>query len=100
MNLFSLFRRQETPPPAATARERLKLVLAHERTDRATLDLVPLLQKDIVEVIAKHLSITDDQVEVMLHNQGETSMLEVKIEIPDSRPARRPVTGQRAVGMA
>ncbi|MFN3075982.1 MAG: cell division topological specificity factor MinE [Alphaproteobacteria bacterium] len=79
MSLFNFFRPRRS---ADTAKERLQILLAHERADREAPDFLPLLQKEILQVVAKYLDINEDQVEVKLDRGFDVSTLEVNIELP------------------
>ena len=59
--------------------------MAHERGSRAQPDYLPALQKELIEVIRKYVEIDDDQVQVMLENQGDCSILELNITLPEDR---------------
>jgi cell division topological specificity factor len=65
------------------AKERLQIIVAHERGQRSTPDYLPALQKELVEVIRKYVNIENDQVHVALENQGSCSILELNITLPD-----------------
>ena len=82
MKLRELFRRE--PASAPQARERLQLVLAHERAGREAADYLPALQRDLLEVIKKYVAIDDDKVQVQVDRGDEMSKLEVNIELPES----------------
>ncbi len=88
MSLLSLFRRQPRSS-ADTARERLQILLAHERAGLAGAEFLPQLQRELVEVIRKYVQVDDDRVQVSLDNDGNISVLEVNIELP-ADPKRRP----------
>ena len=79
MSLFDLFRRRDTAP---VARERLQILLAHERGSGNASQLVAVLQEEILAVIAKHMQIDRDKVVVKLDRGNEVSMLEIDIEMP------------------
>ncbi|MDX5371946.1 MAG: cell division topological specificity factor MinE [Pseudomonadaceae bacterium] len=84
MNLFDFFReRKKKETPAAIAKERLQIIVAHERGQRTEPDYLPALQKELVEVIRKYVKIDQDQVHVALENQGSCSILELNITLPD-----------------
>lgn len=83
MNLFDFFRERKNQSSAATAKERLQIIVAHERQQRGQPDYLPRLQKELVEVIRKYVPISDDQVQVALENQGNCSILELNITLPD-----------------
>ena len=72
---------------ANTAKERLQIIVAHERTQRNTPDYLPKLQKEILEVIRKYISIDEDQVNVNLDKDGSLSVLELNITFPEEETA-------------
>jgi cell division topological specificity factor len=93
MGIFDFFRRR--PATAGIAKERLQIVLAHERASRDTPDFLPALQRELLEVIGRYVEIKDDLVRVKLGRQsGDTSILEINVELDPSTaktPPPRPV---------
>ncbi|MBF7731461.1 cell division topological specificity factor MinE [Pseudomonas sp. N040] len=84
MNIFDFFReRKKQGSTASIAKERLSIIVAHERGQRSQPDYLPALQKELVEVIRKYVNIDQDQVHVALENQGTCSILELNITLPD-----------------
>ena len=84
MNIFDFFReRKPKETPASVAKERLSIIVAHERGQRSQPDYLPALQKELVEVMRKYVNIDQDQVQVALENQGSCSILELNITLPD-----------------
>jgi cell division topological specificity factor len=84
MNLFDFFRtNKKTTATASVAKERLQIIVAHERGQRDSPDYLPALQRELVEVIRKYVNIDSDQVQVGLENQGSCSILELNITLPD-----------------
>ena len=79
MNLLSLFRRRSTAP---VARDRLQVLLAHERAVIGNSDLIATLQEEILAVIAKHVKIDRDAVRIKLDRGDSVSMLEIDVEVP------------------
>jgi cell division topological specificity factor len=79
MNIFRFFSKQSSAP---TARERLQVLLAHERASAGHSDLVALLREEILAVIAKHVQVDRDKVNVKMDRGEHVSTLEVDIEIP------------------
>ena len=70
---------------ASVAKERLQLILAHERGRAgARADYLPMLQRELVAVISKYVSIRPDDIHVHLQTQDNLDILEVKIELPDA----------------
>ena len=68
MSWLHFFRgkQDEVPPTAPQAKERLQIVLAHERISRKGEDFLPKLQREIVELVARHVSIDPERVNVSL----------------------------------
>jgi cell division topological specificity factor len=79
MSLLSLFNRKAS---AGVARDRLQILLSHERTATGRSDLVAILREEILSVIAKHVAIDRDKVQVKMDRGESFSTLEVDIEIP------------------
>ena len=75
----------EKKKTASVAKERLQIILAHERSGRnRRVDYLPALQRDLLEVLARYVSIRPDDVKVHLERQDNLEVLEVKIELPDA----------------
>ncbi len=85
MSFFS-FLLGEKKKTAGVAKERLQIILAHERTSRSPKpDYLPALQKELIAVIAKYIQINPDDIKVDLQRQDNLDVLEVKIELPDKK---------------
>ncbi|WKB51319.1 cell division topological specificity factor MinE [Eleftheria terrae] len=83
---FLSFLLGEKKKSATVAKERLQIILAHERSGRSGgPDYLPQLQRELVEVISKYVSISPDDIKVHLERQENLEVLEVKIELPDAR---------------
>ncbi|HEX2021006.1 MAG TPA: cell division topological specificity factor MinE [Aurantimonas sp.] len=85
MNLFNFFSKQTSAP---MARERLQVLLAHERATVGHSDLVGLLREEILAVIAKHVQVDREKVIVKMDRGEQVSTLEVDIEIPVTASVR------------
>ena len=79
MSLLSLFRRRDSAP---VARERLQILLQHERAVVGKNDLVSILREEILAVIAKHVTVDRDKVMVKLDRGSVASTLEIDVEVP------------------
>lgn len=79
MNFRRFFARPQSAP---AARERLKVLLAHERAAVGGSDLVVKLREEILRVISKHMQIDDDKVTVRMERGTQVSTLAVDVEIP------------------
>ena len=78
---------------AAIAKERLKIVLAHERAGSHAPDFLPKLQRELIEVVARYVEMREDMIRVNLGRSGETSLLEINIEIDGAKPLPIPARG-------
>lgn len=68
---------------ADTARDRLKLIVVRDRAATGEgPDFLPMLQKELIDVIRRYVDIDDDKVQVDVDRRGNLSMLEVNIELP------------------
>ena len=87
MTLFLSFLLGEKKKTASVAKERLQIILAHERTGRNTgqPDYLPALQRDLMAVLSKYIKIDLQDIKVNVERQDNLEVLEVKIELPDSK---------------
>ncbi|MFQ3235441.1 MAG: cell division topological specificity factor [Paraglaciecola sp.] len=83
MSIFNYFLKKEKTSSASVAKERLQIIVAHERNKRHQPDYLPLMQKEIIDVIRKYVNIDDDQVTVQLENSDARSVLELNITLPE-----------------
>jgi cell division topological specificity factor len=84
MSLLS-FLLGEKKKTASLAKERLQLILAHERRGGGSrADYLPALQRELIAVISKYVSISPDDIRVHLQTQDNLDVLEVKIELPEA----------------
>jgi cell division topological specificity factor len=81
MNFFGLFSRAQQSS-APSARERLQVLLAHERASTGDSDLVTKLRDEILKVISRHMEIDDEKVSVKMERGAQVSTLAVDVEIP------------------
>ena len=74
------YRPQKT---AKVAKERLQIIIAHERGSREKPDYLAALQKDLIDVIAKYVAINKDDVKVDLERKDGCSILELNVTLPN-----------------
>src|SRR5215472_8875876 len=82
---------------AVIARDRLKIVLSHERASREAPDFLPVLQQELLDVVGRYVEIRGDMIRVNLGRSGETSLLEINVEIDG---AQTKLTRNGAAGAA
>ena len=68
---------------APVARERLQILLAHERSFRGQPELLGLLRDEILAVVSRHVTLDPDKVIVKMERGENVSTLEVDIELPN-----------------
>jgi cell division topological specificity factor len=81
--MFRLFKPRQSAP---VARDRLKVLLAHERAFLGKPDLIGVLREEILAVIRKHVPVDSEKVRVTAERTAKVSTLSVDIEIPIDSP--------------
>jgi cell division topological specificity factor len=85
MSMFRLFSsRPPAPATAPIARERLQILLAHERGMRGEQpELLMLLREEILAAVSRHVALDPDKVMVRMERGKNVSTLEVDVELPN-----------------
>lgn len=83
MGLFNFFRAEQQQNPASIAKERLKVIVAHERRQRSEPDYLQDLQRDLMEVIRKYVDVGIEDVQVQLDSEDNYSVLELNVTLPN-----------------
>lgn len=84
MSLMDIFRK-EPKSSASIAKERLRVLVAHDRIRNNGPEYLPQLQQEILAVIRKYVDIAEQDVNVQLEQQGQTSVLELNVTLPDEQ---------------
>jgi cell division topological specificity factor len=71
------------PKSATVAKERLQIIVARERGGRGQLDYLPMLQKELIEVISRYIKINPEDIRVAVEKQDNFEVLEVNIVLPE-----------------
>ncbi len=82
MKFFDFFKSKK-PSSASVAKERLQIIVAHERRRSTTPDFLPQLQNDILEVVRKYIQINEEQVKLSVDKQGDFEVLELNISLAE-----------------
>jgi cell division topological specificity factor len=82
MALLDYFRQRRTTGSAAIAKERLQILVAHDRR-RGGPSYLPQLQQDLLKVIRKYVAVDNDAVSVSVERDGGHEILELNIVLPD-----------------
>ena len=85
MGLFDFLKAKKTT--AETAKNRLQIIIAQERSSRGAPDYLPLLRRELLEVIKKYVNVDVDAVKVDLIKDGDHDVLDISVALPDDRPS-------------
>jgi cell division topological specificity factor len=85
MRLLDFFRSKRNTQSANIAKERLKVIVSHERAKKNNPDFLKKLHAEIMEVIKKHVSIDADKVNVSIDQDSECSVLELNVTLNDQK---------------
>lgn len=83
MGLLSLFRK--APASAHLAKERLRIIVAQERNARGSPDFLPLLRRELLEVIHKYVNVDPSAVQITLGNEDGHEVLELSVSLPEAQ---------------
>ncbi len=81
MNLLRFLNSRNASAPVA--RERLQILLSHERNLRGQPDLLGVLREEILAAVSRHVTLDPDKVLVKMDRGKTVSTLEVDIELPN-----------------
>ena len=84
MNFPRLFGGRAASASAPVARERLQILLAHERGLRGQPDLLELLRSEILAVVSRHVAFDPEKLNIRMERGNDVSMLEIDIEVPNA----------------
>ena len=88
MGLLDFFRSSRTKGSASVAKERLQILVAHDRAQRHRPSYLPKLQKEILAVIRKYVEVDMNAVSVNYEQEGTQEILELNIVLPDTARQR------------
>lgn len=74
------FQRRTT---ASIAKERLQIIVSHESSRNSGQEIIKQLQKELIEVISKYIHVDQDQITVLLERNGDQSVLELNVMLPE-----------------
>jgi cell division topological specificity factor len=81
MSLFKYLRKKKSS--ANVAKERLQIIISHERSQRTSPEYLKKMQEEILEVIAKYVKIDREKVNVHLEKLGDNAVLELNVTMPE-----------------
>lgn len=84
LQLLDYFRLSRPRSSAAVAKERLRIIVEHERhLGSTTLSYLPMLQQELLAVVRKYVIIEDDKISINLEKDGDYEILELNITLPE-----------------
>lgn len=81
MSIFDFLKPKKNT--ASIAKERLRIIVAQERSSRGGPDYLPLLRRELLEVIRKYVSVDVDAVKVDIIKDGDNDVLDISVALPD-----------------
>jgi len=90
MGFFKFFGGGRGDASAKMAKDRLQVLIAHERSGRDGPDYLPMLRKDILDVIKKYVAVDDEALTVQLESQDDCDVLELNITLPEHEVKTQP----------
>src|SRR5262249_49175285 len=86
MGIFD-FLRARNKNTAAIAKERLRIIVAQERSQRGAPDYLPLLRRELLEVIKKYVNVDQNAIDIHVERDGDHDVLELSVALPDKTAA-------------
>ena len=83
MSIFDFLKPKKTT--AQTAKNRLQIIIAQERSSAGAPDYLPVMRREILEVIRKYVNVDVDAVRVDVVKDGEHDVLDISVALPESR---------------
>jgi cell division topological specificity factor len=83
MGLLAFFRK--TPSTANVAKERLRIIVAQERSTRGAPDYLPTLRRELLEVIRRYVNVDPSAVQINLGHDDGHEVLELSVALPEDQ---------------
>lgn len=88
MGFFRFFKSRSEDTTATVAKNRLQVLIAHERSGRDGPDYLPMLRQDILDAIRKYVAVSEESVSVQIEKQDDCDVLELNITLPEDEVDR------------
>lgn len=85
MALLDYLLGQRKKKTAATAKDRLHILLAQERSEKNAPDYLPQMREEILQVISKYVEIDQDQLNISIDEDNGMEILELNLVLPDAQ---------------
>jgi cell division topological specificity factor len=86
------FLKRKPEPTAVVAKERLRIIVAQERSTRGAPDYLPLMRNELLEVIKKYVNVDLDAITINVERDSGHEVLELSVALPDGKPASSAAT--------
>jgi cell division topological specificity factor len=86
------FLKRRPEPTAVVAKERLRIIVAQERSTRGAPDYLPLLRNELLEVIKKYVNVDLDAININVERDSGHEILELSVALPEVKPAGNAAT--------
>lgn len=83
MGIFSYFRSKKAT--AQVAKNRLQIIVAHERAQNSGYDFLPRLRQEILLVVQKYVHVELEHINVDVNRDGDCEVLEFNVTLPDNK---------------
>ncbi len=87
MKFFDYYRTRQGS--AQTAKERLQHIVVYERIQNSGLEFLPVLEKDLLEVIQRFVNVDKESVSIALDNEDDHQVLQIRIGLPQNKSGSR-----------
>ena len=77
------FLKRERKKSASVAKERLQIIVAHQRSQRDQPDYMPMLERELLEVIRRYVEVDQDAINISLDSEDNCSILELNVTLPN-----------------
>jgi cell division topological specificity factor len=81
------FLKRKPEPTASVAKERLRIIVAQERSTRGAPDYLPLMRNELLEVIKKYVNVDLDAININVERDSGHEVLELSVALPDGKAA-------------
>ena len=86
MSFMDYFRRKQ--PTASVAKERLQIIVAHQRKQRNAPEWLPSLQADVLAAIRKYIAVDDNAIDFQMEEGDGCEVLELNVTLPENALVR------------
>ena len=86
------FLKRKPEATATVARERLRIIVAQERSSRGAPDYLPMMRNELLEVIKKYVHVDLDAININFERDSGHEILELSVTLPEGKQAAKSET--------